>query len=115
MRTVFADHDDTFSIRPAGEHEKVDLRRWLEEYCFFPDLSLTLIKQITAINPKPFLYELTGKPVLVRLKWGMEYRGTLAAVDSYMNLQLAGCEEFLGEEKAGDLGDVVIRYQAVVN
>ena len=45
----------------------------------------------------------------------MEYRGTLAAVDSYMNLQLAGCEEFLGEEKAGDLGDVVIRYQAVVS
>lgn len=44
MRTVFADHDDTFSIRPAGEHEKVDLRRWLEEYCFFPDLSLTLMK-----------------------------------------------------------------------
>lgn len=44
MRTVFADHDDTFSIRLAGEHEKVDQRRWLEEYYLFPDVSLTLIK-----------------------------------------------------------------------
>lgn len=61
------------------------------------------------MNPKPFLYELTGKPVLVRLKWGMEYRGTLSSVDSYMNVQLAACEEYLNGEKAGELGDVVIR------
>ena len=25
-------------------------------------------------NPKPFLNALTGKPVLVKLKWGMEYK-----------------------------------------
>ena len=25
-------------------------------------------------NPKPFLNGLTGKPVLVKLKWGMEYK-----------------------------------------
>lgn len=41
----------------------------------------------------------------------MEYHGTLAAVDSYMNLQLSGCEEYFGADKAGDLGDVVIRYR----
>jgi small nuclear ribonucleoprotein F len=66
--------------------------------------------QIVAVNPKPFLFELTGKPVVVRLKWGMEYHGMLASVDSYMNLQLSSCEEFVNGEKAGDLGDVVIRY-----
>ena len=27
------------------------------------------------MNPKPFLNELTGKPVMVKLKWGMEYKG----------------------------------------
>lgn len=27
------------------------------------------------INPKPFLQELTGKSVIVKLKWGMEYKG----------------------------------------
>jgi small nuclear ribonucleoprotein F len=28
------------------------------------------------VNPKPFLAGLIGKPVVVRLKWGMEYKGT---------------------------------------
>ncbi len=28
----------------------------------------------TPVNPKPFLTELTGKPVFVKLKWGMEYK-----------------------------------------
>jgi hypothetical protein len=27
------------------------------------------------VNPKPFLNELTGKTVIVKLKWGMEYKG----------------------------------------
>jgi len=40
------------------------------------------------VNPKPFLQELAGKPILVKLKWGMEYRGLLVSVDSYMNLQV---------------------------
>jgi small nuclear ribonucleoprotein F len=40
------------------------------------------------LNPKPFLEELTGKPVMCKLKWGMEYKGYLVSVDSYMNLQV---------------------------
>lgn len=40
------------------------------------------------MNPKPFLQSLTGKQVVARLKWGMEYRGYLMSVDSYMNLQV---------------------------
>lgn len=40
------------------------------------------------VNPKPFLSDLTGKPVLVRLKWGMEYKGYLVSTDNYMNLQV---------------------------
>jgi hypothetical protein len=31
--------------------------------------------QSIPVNPKPFLNELTGKPVIVKLKWGMEYKG----------------------------------------
>lgn len=41
------------------------------------------------LNPKPFLNGLTGKPVLVKLKWGMEYKGYLVSVDGYMNLQVS--------------------------
>jgi small nuclear ribonucleoprotein (snRNP)-like protein len=27
------------------------------------------------VNPKPFLADLVGKGVVVKLKWGMEYKG----------------------------------------
>lgn len=47
------------------------------------------------INPKPFLNSLTGKAVLVKLKWGHEYKGYLVSVDGYMNLQLANCDEYI--------------------
>lgn len=32
----------------------------------------------SVIHPKPFLASLTGKPVIVKLKWGLEYRGALS-------------------------------------
>lgn len=28
-------------------------------------------------NPKPFLMDLVGKQVIIKLKWGMEYKGEL--------------------------------------
>ena len=41
---------------------------------------------MSIVNPKPFLNDLTGKAVIVKLKWGMEYEGKLLSVDSYMNV-----------------------------
>jgi small nuclear ribonucleoprotein F len=38
------------------------------------------------INPQPFLVSLTGKKVIVKLKWGHEYKGVLLASDKYFNL-----------------------------
>jgi small nuclear ribonucleoprotein F len=66
------------------------------------------------VNPKPFLTGLTGQKVLVKLKWGMEYKGTLMAIDSYMNLQLADAEELVDGESAGGLGEVLIRCNNVM-
>jgi small nuclear ribonucleoprotein F len=66
------------------------------------------------VNPKPFLVDLTGKTVKVKLKWGMEYQGVLAAADAYMNLQLSATEEFLDGQFAGFLGDVLIRCNNVL-
>mmetsp|Transcript_18620 Transcript_18620/g.46102 ORF Transcript_18620/g.46102 Transcript_18620/m.46102 type:complete len:93 (+) Transcript_18620:304-582(+) len=66
------------------------------------------------VNPKPFLGDLTGKQVVVRLKWGMEYRGNLASSDAYMNLQLLQCKEFIEGEMAGYLGEVLIRCNNVL-
>ncbi|CAB1100276.1 unnamed protein product [Ectocarpus sp. CCAP 1310/34] len=68
----------------------------------------------TPVNPKPFLNELTGKPVMVKLKWGMEYKGFLVSVDTYMNLLLTSTEEYVDGEFAGNLGDVLIRCNNVL-
>ncbi|OAJ40714.1 small nuclear ribonucleoprotein F [Batrachochytrium dendrobatidis JEL423] len=61
------------------------------------------------VNPKPFLNELTGKPIMVKLKWGMEYKGYLVSVDSYMNMQLANTEEYIDGVSQGVLGEVLVR------
>ncbi|DBB12785.1 hypothetical protein WJX82_010267 [Trebouxia sp. C0006] len=66
------------------------------------------------VNPKPFLNELTGKIVVVKLKWGMEYKGYLVSVDAYMNLQLANTEEFIEGQFTGNLGEVLIRCNNVL-
>ncbi|KAL6124550.1 hypothetical protein ACLB2K_077062 [Fragaria x ananassa] len=67
------------------------------------------------VNPKPFLNNLTGKSVLVKLKWGLEHKGFLVvSVDSYMNLQLANTEEFIDGQFTGNLGEILIRCNNVL-
>uniref|UniRef100_A0A670HM21 Sm protein F n=1 Tax=Podarcis muralis TaxID=64176 RepID=A0A670HM21_PODMU len=46
-------------------------------------------------HPKPFLNGLSGKPVMVKLKCGAEYKGYLGSVDGYVNMQLANTEEYI--------------------
>lgn len=64
------------------------------------------------MNPKPFINSLTGKPVVVKLKWGMEYKGYLVSVDGYMNMQIANTEEYVDGALSGNLGEILIRYYA---
>ena len=66
------------------------------------------------VNPKPFLNDLTGKPVIAKLKWGMEYKGYLVSVDAYMNLQLASTEEWVDGTFSSNLGEVLIRCNNVL-
>mmetsp|Transcript_24971 Transcript_24971/g.36668 ORF Transcript_24971/g.36668 Transcript_24971/m.36668 type:complete len:101 (+) Transcript_24971:191-493(+) len=66
------------------------------------------------VNPKPFLHDLTGKTIRVKLKWGMEYEGTLVSTDAYMNLQLQKTEEYIDDNFAGELGEVLIRCNNVL-
>ncbi|KAI9166824.1 small nuclear ribonucleoprotein [Paramyrothecium foliicola] len=67
------------------------------------------------INPRPMLQELVNKPISVRLKWGnTDYKGTLVAVDSYMNLQLSDTQEYVGDKFTGSLGQVLIRCNNVL-
>uniref|UniRef100_A0A3Q2YBC7 Sm protein F n=2 Tax=Euteleostomi TaxID=117571 RepID=A0A3Q2YBC7_HIPCM len=78
---------------------------------------ISKVNTFLPLNPKPFLNGLTGKPVMVKLKWGMEYKGYLVSVDGYMNIvachvggQLANTEEYVDGALAGHLGEVLIRY-----
>ena len=66
------------------------------------------------VNPKPFLQDLTGKQVIAKLKWGMEYKGYLVSTDAYMNLQLANTEEDIDGNFTGQLGEVLIRCNNVL-
>jgi len=67
------------------------------------------------LNPRPMLQNLVNEDVLVRLKWGQtEYKGRLVSVDSYMNIQLTGTEEFIDGKSTGSLGQVLIRCNNVL-
>ncbi|XP_051911982.1 small nuclear ribonucleoprotein F [Hippocampus zosterae] len=82
-----------------------------------PTQYVTRLQQVQMslpLNPKPFLNGLTGKPVMVKLKWGMEYKGYLVSVDGYMNMQLANTEEYVDGALAGHLGEVLIRCNNVL-
>lgn len=70
--------------------------------------------RLAPIIPKPYLQDLVHKQVLVRLKWGQEYRGTLQSFDNYFNLQLLNTEEFVDGESTGALGEVMIRCNNVL-
>lgn len=78
---------------------------------FVTHLTFTNFKMsFVPVNPRPMLQELVDKPIFVRLKWGeVEYKGTLVSVDSYMNLQLSGTEEYVSDKLTGSLGQVLIR------
>ncbi|KAK0231041.1 hypothetical protein IW262DRAFT_1307536 [Armillaria fumosa] len=69
---------------------------------------------VNPVNPKPFMQELTGKPVFVKLKWGLEYKGYLVSTDGFMNLQLANTEEYQDGKSNGALGEVFIRCNNVL-
>lgn len=52
-----------------------------------------------------------NEEVVVRLKWGQtEYKGRLVSIDSYMNIQLTGAEEYIDQKMTSALGQVLIRY-----
>ncbi|KAG9048887.1 hypothetical protein FS837_011796 [Tulasnella sp. UAMH 9824] len=69
---------------------------------------------VQPVNPKPFIQDLTGKSVFVKLKWGLEYKGYLVSTDSYMNIQLANTEEYEDGKSTGALGEVFIRCNNVL-
>merc|ERR1711976_1082554 len=77
-------------------------------------LHLLLMDKLGIINPVPFLYDFVGKPIIVRLKWGIQYKGFLVSTDNYMNIQLASTEEYVDGKFIGAVGEVFIRCNDIL-
>ncbi|MFQ6011007.1 MAG: LSM domain-containing protein [Nitrososphaerales archaeon] len=65
---------------------------------------------------KPFteLQKAINKPVTVKLKTDIEYKGEMRSVDTFMNVILLEAEESDGKEHGTNYGKVVIRGDNVL-
>lgn len=60
-------------------------------------------------SPSEFLNSAIGSNVIVKLHSGIDYRGKLLCLDSFMNIALESAEEFLNGTKVNEYGDTFIR------
>ncbi|KAA8495854.1 U6 snRNA-associated Sm-like protein LSm6 [Porphyridium purpureum] len=68
----------------------------------------------TQRSPSEFLKGVLGRPVVVRLHNGTEFRGVLACMDGYMNVALEQTEEYVLGELKNKYGDAFIRGNNVL-
>lgn len=67
-----------------------------------------------AERPLTTLQRSTDKRVTVCLKNGVEYRGKIASVDSYMNLIMADAEEIVEGKTIASYGRAILRGNNVL-
>jgi U6 snRNA-associated Sm-like protein LSm6 len=61
-------------------------------------------------SPSDFLKSVLGRPAVVKLNSGIEYRGVLACLDGYLNIAMEQTQEYgLDGQLAATYGDVFIR------
>ncbi|KAF3788072.1 Sm-like protein [Nymphaea thermarum] len=63
----------------------------------------------TAKTPADFLKSIRGRPVVVKLNSGLDYRGILACLDGYMNIAMEQTEEYVNGQLKNKYGDAFIR------
>ena len=72
------------------------------------------MSQTTSKRPLTVLQKNTKKDVIVTLKSGVEYKGKMENVDSYMNLIMTDAEEFNQGKVVGKFGRVIVRGNNVL-
>lgn len=65
-------------------------------------------------SPQDFVKGIIGRPVVVKLNSGVDYRGILAKLDGYMNIVLEQTEEYVGGKFKTKFGDAFIRGNNVL-
>jgi len=61
-----------------------------------------------------FLKSIRGRPVVVKLNSGVDYRGILACLDGYMNIAMEQTEEYVNGQLKNKYGDAFIRGNNVL-
>merc|ERR1712026_554669 len=79
-------------------------------YRFFTNMSETEKK----FSPTDFIKGIIGRPVVVKLNSGVDYRGVLARLDCYMNIVLEQTEEYVNGDLKNKYGDAFIRGNNVL-
>lgn len=98
--------------------QELGLPNLFEQLIIYSLIEVKKIKTMSTampINPKPFLNSLTGKAVMVKLKWGHEYKGYLVSADGYMNLQLANAEEYIDGSPTGIINSYWALHPFLIN
>ncbi|KAF0542988.1 U6 snRNA-associated Sm-like protein LSm6 [Gigaspora margarita] len=65
-------------------------------------------------SPTEFLSNVIGRPVVVKLNSGVDYRGILSCLDGYMNIALEQTEEWVNGQLKNKYGDAFIRGNNVL-
>jgi U6 snRNA-associated Sm-like protein LSm6 len=60
-------------------------------------------------TPSDFLRSLIGRPVIVRLSSGVDYKGILVCLDGFMNVALEQTEEWVEGQLKSKYGDAFLR------
>ncbi|CAI0396439.1 unnamed protein product [Linum tenue] len=68
----------------------------------------------TPKTPSDFLKSIRGRPVVVKLNSGVDYRGILACLDGYMNIAMEQTEEYVNGQLKNKYGDAFIRGNNVL-
>ncbi|GAB2233560.1 hypothetical protein Droror1_Dr00002786 [Drosera rotundifolia] len=68
----------------------------------------------SAKAPSEFLKSIRGRPVVVKLNSGVDYRGILACLDGYMNIAMEQTEEYVNGQLKNKYGDAFIRGNNVL-
>lgn len=61
-----------------------------------------------------FIQQIHGRPVVVKLVSGVDYRGVLSCLDGYMNIALEQTEEYINGQLKNKYGDTFIRGNNVL-
>ncbi|XP_074317344.1 sm-like protein LSM36B [Silene latifolia] len=65
-------------------------------------------------TPADFLKSIRGRPVVVKLNSGVDYRGILACLDGYMNIAMEQTEEYVNGQLKNKYGDAFIHGNNVL-